>query len=174
MASSLQDLLAQCAELGIASMPARSMPRHGRAIAGWVASTQSFATLERLRNDASIAMSRLIDLTAVDHLGGNRVEGARFEIVYQLHSSIQALSLRLHVPLEGPEGEGREPTVDSVRSLWPAAGWLEREVFDLFGIRFRGHPDLRRILLEPDHDGAPLRKDHPLRPERAIPAVVDR
>jgi NADH-quinone oxidoreductase subunit C len=61
------------------------------------------------------------------------------------------------------------PTVDSVVGLWPAAAWLEREVFDLFGIHFRGHPDLRRILLESDFEGAPLRKDYPRQPNLPIP-----
>jgi NADH:ubiquinone oxidoreductase subunit C len=69
------------------------------------------------------------------------------------------------------DGAGRAgmPSVDSVVALWPSAAWLEREVFDLFGIRFRGHPDLRRILLDAGFDGAPLRKDYPRQPNLPIP-----
>ena len=129
-----------------------------------VASQQSLAALTRLHTDASLAMRRLVDLTAVDRLGRSGFEDARFEVVYQLHSPNLRQWLRVHVALDQ-----QAPTIDSVVALWPAANWLEREVFDLFGIRFRGHPDLRRILLEADYEGAPLRKDHPLRVDLALP-----
>ena len=129
-----------------------------------VACEQSLAALTRLHSDATVAMCRLVDLTAVDHLGRAGFENARFEVVYQLHSPNLQQRMRVHVVL----GQ-QAPTIDSVVALWPAAGWLEREVFDLFGIQFRAHPDLRRILLEADFEGAPLRKDHPLRIDRALP-----
>jgi len=129
-----------------------------------VAAEQSLAALTRLHADASLAMHRLVDLTAVDRCARGGFEGARFEVVYRLHSVNLRQRVRVHVALD-PQAAW----IDSVVALWPAAEWLEREVFDLFGIRFRGHPDLRRILLEADYEGAPLRKDHPLRVDRALP-----
>jgi NADH dehydrogenase I D subunit len=81
----------------------------------------------------------------------------RFEAVYQLYSLKHRRHLRLKAPLTGDS-----PTVDSVSSVWPAADWHEREVFDLFGINFKGHPEMRRILLPHDWVGYPLRKDYPL------------
>jgi NADH-quinone oxidoreductase subunit C len=116
-------------------------------------------------------MKRLVDLTAIDRGG----EQARFELVYRLQSVERGSSLRIHVRVEGAQGESADaaPFVDSVTSLWPAANWLEREVFDLFGIRFKGHPDLRRILLDEGFEGAPLRKDHPLQLERLLPTEDD-
>lgn len=91
----------------------------------------------------------LVDLTAVDYPKRSR----RFELVYLLHSFEK--NFRLRVKTEIAEGE----EADSVTDLYPAADWLEREVFDMFGIVFRGHPDLKRILLPDDWNGHPLRKD---------------
>jgi len=127
--------------------------------------------LVRLRDDEESAMKRLVDLTAIDRGG----EETRFELVYRLQSVERASSLRIHVRVEGAQGDSADaaPLVDSVTSLWPAANWLEREVFDLFGIRFKGHPDLRRILLDEGFEGAPLRKDHPLQRERLLPTEDD-
>jgi NADH-quinone oxidoreductase subunit C len=119
--------------------------------------------LRGLRDDAATRFDRLTDLTAVDYLG----RSPRFEVVYQLHSL--AHRHRLRVKTGVPEDDATVPTVSG---LWTAALWAEREVFDLFGIRFDGHPDLRRILLYPEFVGHPLRKDyelgrrHPLVPER--------
>jgi NADH:ubiquinone oxidoreductase subunit C len=125
----------------------------------------ALALLRRLRDDPETAMSRLVDLTAIDR----DQPGKRFEIVYRLHSPGLNQRMRIHLPLEMTH-----PMVDSVVAVWPAAGWLEREVFDLFGIHFRGHPDLRRILLEADFEGAPLRKDYPRQPDLALPKEVER
>jgi len=142
--------------------------------------------LERLRDKSTIGMRRLVDLTAIDLLGTAEAQSSRFALVYSLHAPATHDRLRVRVPLALEAGDvdraavepiaggnGNEngsrpaaPIVDSVVPLWPAARWLEREVFDLFGIRFRGHPDLRRILLEPDFEGAPLRKDHPVPSEK--------
>jgi NADH-quinone oxidoreductase subunit C len=94
----------------------------------------------------------LTDLTAVDR----HPTAPRFEVVYLLTAPAHRARVRLKVPLA--DGE----TMPSVTSLWPAANWLEREVYDLFGIRFDGHPDLQRILLPDDWEGYPLRKDYPL------------
>ena len=81
----------------------------------------------------------------------------RFEVVYHLHSIERNLRLRLkcRVSESGPE-------LDSVTSVWRGANWYEREVFDMFGIRFRNHPNLKRILMPEDWEGSPLRKDYPV------------
>lgn len=95
----------------------------------------------------------LTDLTALDRLP----EEPRFEIVYLL----MALDPPARVRLKARVG-GDAPEIESATALWPAADWLEREVYDFFGIRFRGHPNLTRILMPDDWEGYPLRKDFPL------------
>jgi NADH-quinone oxidoreductase subunit C len=95
----------------------------------------------------------LTDLCGVDHLP----ESPRFRIVYHLYSLKHKHRLRVKVAVEESD-----PVVDSCISLWAGADWYERECFDLFGIIFRGHPNLQRILLPPDFVGHPLRKDFPL------------
>jgi NADH-quinone oxidoreductase subunit C len=98
----------------------------------------------------------LVDLTAVEY----RDDELPLEVVYQLRSLERGAELRLKVAL--PKDEPLE--VDSVDAIWRAADWLEREVYDMFGIRFLGHPDLRRILMWDTYsEGHPLRKDFPLR-----------
>lgn len=94
----------------------------------------------------------LADLTAVDYLG----QIPRFEVVYHLNSLERNVRLRVKVAV----AEGEE--VESVTPLWPIANWLEREVWDMFGIRFRNHPDLRRILMYDEFEGHALRKDYPI------------
>jgi NADH-quinone oxidoreductase subunit C len=96
----------------------------------------------------------LLDLTCVDFRG----ERPRFELVYHFYS----LARRSRLRIKARTGE-EEAWVDSLTPLWKNAAWLEREVFDMFGIRFQGHPDLRRILMYDGFDGHPLRKDYPLR-----------
>ena len=81
---------------------------------------------------------------------------APFEIVYNLYSISTGARVRLKAAVNDVEG------IESVTSVWPAANWMEREVFDLFGVNFRNHPDLRRILLPPEWEGHPLRKEYPL------------
>ena len=81
----------------------------------------------------------------------------RFEVVYHLYSLSKNHRLRVKIPVAG-----EDPVVDSLTPLWKGANWLEREVWDMFGIRFRGHPDLRRILLYEQFEGYPLRKDYPV------------
>jgi NADH-quinone oxidoreductase subunit C len=81
----------------------------------------------------------------------------RFQVVYHLYSIAKKQFLRLKA---GLPGEG--PTIDTVTTVWAAAGWHEREVFDLFGVSFNGHPDLRRIMLPDNWEGFPLRKDYPV------------
>jgi len=107
---------------------------------------------DALRLDADTPFNYLSDLTCV-HLPDQRE--APFEVIYNLYSIPANERVRLNVAVNG---EG----VESVTGVWPAADWLEREVYDLFGVAFRNHPDLRRILLPPDWEGHPLRKDYPL------------
>ena len=104
-----------------------------------------------LKRDQETPFDYLSDLTCV-HYPDRRA--APFEIVYNLFSISSNERIRLKVRTS--------EAVESVTSVWPAANWLEREVFDLFGVRFSNHPDLRRLLLPPDWEGHPLRKDFPL------------
>ena len=109
----------------------------------------------KLKEDPRYSFNMLIDITAVDWLDRRK---HRFEVVYQLLSltHLHRLTLKISVSED-------HPIVDSVRSIWPAANFLEREVWDMFGIEFRGHGDLRRILLYDEFVGHPLRKDYPIR-----------
>src|SRR5262249_56134170 len=96
--------------------------------------------------------------TAVDWLRcPDREEGPRFEVVYHLYSVGQNRRLRVKVGVDGDD-----PELPSAVPLWPIANWYEREVWDMFGIRFAGHPDLRRLLLYEEFVGHPLRKDYPM------------
>ena len=95
----------------------------------------------------------LIDVTSIDNFG----EEPRFEIVYHLYSMPHAVHLRLK--LKVPEEAG---AVDTVFDMWPTANWHEREIYDMMGIKFNGHPDLRRILMWDGYPFYPLRKDFPL------------
>lgn len=96
---------------------------------------------------------RLSTVTAVDRYPAE----PRFEIVYHLHSIARNERLRLKCRLPG-----ENPEIDSLTSVWRSANWYEREVFDLFGVGFRNHPDLRRIMMPEDWQGHPLRKDYPV------------
>jgi NADH-quinone oxidoreductase subunit C len=139
-----------------------------------------------LKEDPALQMNFLIDLTAVDYLtfgkgprpaffasSGVTVKPspqipdkepwpgppseARFTVVYHFYSLAHKHRLRLVVPVEESDTE-----LDSLTSLWAAADWLEREVWDMYGIRFRGHPQLKRILMYEEFEGHPLRKDYPV------------
>ncbi|MBW2275469.1 MAG: NADH-quinone oxidoreductase subunit C [Deltaproteobacteria bacterium] len=112
-----------------------------------------------LRDDEALDFQMLVDLTAVDRSALARGGDApRFEIVYQLFSLEKRHRLRVKAAVAS-----EPPEIDSVVSVWPAANWMEREVWDLYGIRIAGHPDLRRILLCEEFEGHPLRKDFPKR-----------
>ena len=105
-----------------------------------------------LRDDSELEFEMLTDVTAVDYLG----EEPRFEMVYHFYSV--ARNRRLRIKARVPE----EPAeIDSLVDVYASANWMEREVWDLYGIRFKGHPDLRRILLYEEFEGHPLRKDYP-------------
>ena len=141
-----------------------------------------------LRDEPSVACDFLMDLTAADYLKFGRTlhsaptlatpaplpyymnpkpstetwdqlvshDAYRFEVVYHLYSSGHNCRLRLKVPVTAGD-----PVVDSLADLWSAANWFEREVWDMFGIRFSGHPNLKRILMYEEFIGHPLRKDYP-------------
>jgi NADH-quinone oxidoreductase subunit C len=108
-----------------------------------------------LRNDPQMAFDMLTDLCAVDY----PERAPRFEVVLHLYSIGKNHRVRLKARVGDEEGEGAE--IDSVTDLWPGANWFERETFDMLGVKFRGHPDLRRILMYPEFEGHPLRKDYP-------------
>jgi NADH-quinone oxidoreductase subunit C len=106
-----------------------------------------------LRNDPELRYDMLMDVAGVDYLGRE----PRFEVVYQLYSIPHNRRLRLKVAV--PE---RDAVVPSVSAVWSTANWHEREAFDMLGIRFSEHPDLRRIYMPDDYPGYPLRKDFPI------------
>ena len=123
---------------------------------------QAYAVLEYLKTDPELAYTFLVDVTAVDNA---QMESelmqfgyARFMVVYQLYSYHGQCRARVKVPVHE-----NDLNIPSVTSLWKGANWLERETYDMFGIHFEGHPDLRRILMPDDFEGHPLRKDYPLR-----------
>ena len=109
--------------------------------------------IDFLKNDARLQFNVLIDITALDYPERN----PRFDLVYHFLSLPFNRRLRLKAPVGGAE-----PAVDSLTPWWGSANWLEREVWDMFGIRFTGHPDLKRILMYEEFQGHPLRKDYPI------------
>jgi len=145
-----------------------------------------------LKEDPALAMNYLMDLTAVDYSAfGKRPapaffassgvtvrpspqipdeepwpgppSDARFAVVYHFYSTAHKHRLRLVIPVDEAAAE-----VDSLTSLWPGANWLEREAWDMFGIGFRGHPDLKRILMYQEFEGHPLRKDYPVKKRQPL------
>jgi NADH-quinone oxidoreductase subunit C len=118
------------------------------------------ATGEHCRGNAKLQYNFLTDATCVDRFPAE----PRFELNYHLVSIPRREKVRLRVWVGGDD-----PVVDSLVPVWPGADWLEREIFDLFGIRFHGHPDLRRILLPDDWEGHPLRRDYPVEGYRDVP-----
>ena len=105
-----------------------------------------------LRDDPDCRFEFAMDLTGVDYLG----ESPRFEVVYHLYSMKNRQRVRIKVRL--PE---EDPTIDSVVTVWPGINWYEREAYDMYGIVFRNHPNLTRILMYEGFVGHPLRKDYP-------------
>lgn len=128
--------------------------------------------IKEFRGQVSVTVNREIIKEIIRHLkeveGFNHLQDLcgvdyypktpRFEVVYNLYSLWRRLHIRLRVPMPEEDAE-----IDTVTDLWQGADWHERECFDMFGIRFIGHPDLRRILMPEDWDGYPLRKDYPVR-----------
>lgn len=132
--------------------PGNLLENMGDALVMRVASQDLIETMMRLRDGASFDFKLLIDLTGVHYPDRD----PEFDVVYQLLSVYKNLRLRLKVSTDG------RSMVPSVTSVWSSADWYEREAYDMFGILFSGHPDLRRILNEYDFEGHPLRKDFPL------------
>ncbi len=125
--------------------------------------------LRWLRDTPSIDMDHLMALCGVDNLsrpGADNLE--RFEVVYNLYSTTKRHMLRIRAQV--PEGN---PCIDSATSLWSGADWLERETYDLVGITFTGHPNMKRILLPDDWQGHPLVKNYPLKGEQEWSGMVD-
>ncbi|GAB4341845.1 MAG: NADH-quinone oxidoreductase subunit C [Candidatus Abyssubacteria bacterium] len=112
-----------------------------------------------LRTEEGLDYDLMRDLTCVDYIH----EKPRFEVVYHLYSIYYGHAVRLKVRLDE-----KDPTVDTVTQVWKGANWYEREAYDLYGVKFKGHPDLRRILLYPEFVGHPLRKDYPIDGEQPL------
>jgi NADH-quinone oxidoreductase subunit C len=115
--------------------------------------------MEFLKDDPRLLFNVLLDITAVDYLGRE----PRFEVVYQLLSLPHNQRLRIKVRVSG-----EKPTLVSLTGLWESANWLEREAWDMFGIEFSGHPNLKRILMYSEFEGHPLRKDYPVRKRQPL------
>jgi NADH-quinone oxidoreductase subunit C len=113
-----------------------------------------------LKTAPELDFNFLMDLTAVDYLfyaGGRIQKPARFEVVYHFLSLKFNHRLRFKVPVDE-----KFPEVDTLEDIWPSANWYEREVWDMYGLKFKGHPDLRRILMYEEFQGHALRKDYPV------------
>ncbi len=135
--------------------------RRPNAVVGWavangeltveVVASQIVALVDFLKADSACRFSSLVDITAIDMPGREQ----RFDVIYHLLSMYQNHRIRLRLSV------GEEEMVPSIVEVHPSANWFEREVFDMFGILFSGHPDLRRILTDYGFRGYPLRKDFP-------------
>ena len=136
-----------------------------------VAASDMTSVMTRLRDDADLRFEQLIDLCGIDYstygsessedgryLVDVAREGKRFAAIYHLLSVTHNIRLRVRIYAEDEE----MPILDSVTAIWPVANWFEREAFDMYGIIFTGHPDLRRILTDYGFVGNPFRKDFPL------------
>jgi NADH-quinone oxidoreductase subunit C/D len=133
----------------------------------WVGVDRVEDILRYLKHDAAGPYRMLYDLTAIDErTRQNRFDqpDSDFTVVYQLLSFDRNEYIRIKVALKG-----EFPSIRTITSLWPSANWYEREIWDMFGIRVEGHPDLRRILMPPWWQGHPLRKDHPARATDMVP-----
>lgn len=154
MPASLPDELASLPPVAslLKALPEAIVDAHARLgeLTLVIAPQHLLATVGHLR--AKLGYELLSDLTAVDWLSAS----PRMEVVYHFDSVANNAFLRLKVKVEADQ------TIDSITSVYPSANWFEREIFDLFGIRFAGHPDLRRIMMPDDWQGHPLRKDYPV------------
>jgi NADH-quinone oxidoreductase subunit C len=146
-----------------------------------VPAARSHDVLRFLHDEPRCDSNMLSDVTAVDYLGYPAAQPGRFAVVWLLlsHTMQRRITVKAYLdPSIATDGITPDPAleVDSVTDIWPGAEWPEREVFDMFGIRFRNHPDLRRILMWKDYPAHPLRKDYPLRGrgERETYRVVER
>ena len=135
---------------GVAFEPVPSIDRHTTV---YVDAGRLHDVALALRDRADLQFAFLAELTAIDVWPRE----PRFELVYVLVSFVHKWRLRLKVRLPGADAH-----IATVTDVWPAANWLEREVWDMFGVAFDGHPDPRRLLMPEDWDGYPLRKDYPV------------
>lgn len=153
-------------DLGVKDLIKQFVETFGEVIEIWGEFRgQNFVVLkekERVRDLVAYLRNHGFDylqmLTCVDYY--RKRENFRFEVVYQFYSLSRKLSLRIRVLV--PEDD---PEIDSIVELYPVANFYEREIFDMFGIKFRGHPNLKRIFLPENWKGHPLRKDYPLQPQ---------
>lgn len=158
MAKALVDLIARTFPDAIVETSAQ----HGDETV--VLTPDSWKSVARfLRDDPRARLDMLMDLTAVDYPDRE----PRFEVVVHLYSLTKGHRLRIKARVGDAEGENAE--LDTLTELWASANWAEREAYDMFGVSFRGHPDLRRILTYPEFEGYALRKDYPA--ERIQPLV---
>jgi NADH-quinone oxidoreductase subunit C len=127
----------------------------------YVGRDELLPVLQMLRDRPELRFAFLAELTAADYWPRE----PRFELIYILVSIEHRLRLRVKVRLPG-----EDPHVGTASGIWPAANWLEREVWDLFGIAFDGHPDPRRLLMPEDWEGYPLRKDYPVQIQKKAEA----
>ena len=140
---------------GVVSLP---QPTKDGILTLWVARDQIVAALRYLKHDATPAFAMLLDLSAIDERTRVHRDGqpaAAFTVFYHLVSLTGYAQVRIKVALADGDLD-----LASVTTLWPSANWYEREVFDMFGIRFTGHPNLTRILMPEEWQGYPLRKDY--------------
>ena len=119
----------------------------------WIDRSQLLPAMQFLRDDPAMKFNLLADVTCLDWFPSE----PRFEVVYHLFSISRKARLRLKVKLDSSDTR-----ISSVISLWPSSNFFEREVFDLFGIQFEGHPYMKRIMMPEDWKGHPLRKDYPV------------
>ncbi|MEA3296792.1 MAG: NADH-quinone oxidoreductase subunit C [candidate division Zixibacteria bacterium] len=112
---------------------------------------------QALLDESEMDAKYLADITAVDWLGHDSEKNGRYEVVYNIYSLSRRHRFFLRVRLAADD-----PAISTLCDLWPSANWLEREIYDLFGITFTGHPELSKILTPDDLEGHPLRKDYPL------------
>ncbi len=150
------DILARLTErFGAGVLAAHAVPGDDALLVSRAALPE---VLRFCRDDAALRFDMLMDLTAVDYLTyPGREEAPRFEVVYHLYSVPHNHRVRIKAGVEEDD-----PVVPTAVPLWPIADWFEREVWDMFGLRFAEHPDLRRLLLYEQFEGHPLRKDYPV------------
>ncbi|RKX26828.1 MAG: NADH-quinone oxidoreductase subunit C [Candidatus Zixiibacteriota bacterium] len=122
-----------------------------------------FPICEALQDNDEIDVKYLADITAVDWQGHESDTNGRFEIVYNLYSLSHCYRFFLRIRLSESN-----PSIRSITDLWAGANWMEREIYDMFGITFEGHPDLTRILTPDGFEGHPLRKDFPITYEQPV------
>ncbi len=137
------------------SFPEASFEEFREQLAIRIPRDQLFDLMQFLKEEKTLAFDYLTDVTGVDYLKMDR--DPRFDVVYHLYSFKHNVRVRVKCGVAEADME-----VPSMVPLWKAAAWLEREAFEMFGFRFKGHPDLRRLLLPDVFEGFPLRKDYPL------------